>query len=204
MWPEFESPEKVFWYKIWFSRVFWLSFLLEMILKKSSMIFLVEPKAKLEINYETFLKSLRGEKNCQKILETQIWCQRNFFGDKNPGHNEEWYFFSWQARFRALWRERLMRSLIDNWQNFTLNLVFFEKFDMKLSGLVVSIPDCQAADPGSIPPGGRFFLTLFELDESIGLSKMYFLYWFVDSCLATPWLANWEVPGSNPRQVKSF
>ena len=78
MWPEFESPEKVFWYKIWFSRVFWLSFLLEMIFKKSSMIFLVEPKAKPEINYETFLKSLRGEKNCQKILETQILWQKNF------------------------------------------------------------------------------------------------------------------------------
>ena len=60
-----------------------------MIFKKSSMIFLVEPKAKLEINYETFLKSLRGEKNCQKILETQILCQKNFFGDKNSGHNEE-------------------------------------------------------------------------------------------------------------------
>ena len=53
------------------------------------MIFLVEPKAKLEIKYETFLKSLRGEKNCQKILETQISCQKNFFGDKNAGHNEE-------------------------------------------------------------------------------------------------------------------
>ena len=66
-----------------------------MIFKKSSMIFLVEPKAKLEIKYETFLKSLRGEKNCQKILETQILSQKNFFGDKNSGHNEERSFFSW-------------------------------------------------------------------------------------------------------------
>ena len=58
-------------------------------LKKLSIIFLVDPKAKQEINYETFLQSLRGEKNCQKIIETQIRRHRNFFGDKNSGHNEE-------------------------------------------------------------------------------------------------------------------
>ena len=61
----------------------WLAFLLEMIENVSSMVFLVEPKAKLEEKYETHFQSSRGENHCHfnhgklNFIGEKLFCAEN-------------------------------------------------------------------------------------------------------------------------------